>query len=158
MYFSFVFCWFYFTVVLFGCGLHLVLGLIFVVETSVPIWFFVVPALQLLLYSDSCFTRIGLFTEFLCTSHCLVRPWNMPDLLIVLLELLVITIACYLVLLVRIQILFLYLHCILSFGLCCWVAILLCFGFIVGEPTPRLFSGCLTSSSFWIRSGNDHSL
>jgi hypothetical protein len=141
-----------------GCGLHLVLGLIFVVEISVPIWFLAVPALQLLLYSDGCFTRIGLFTEFLCILHHLVRPWNRPDLLIVLLELLVITIACCSVLLDRIQILFLYLHCILSFGLCCWGTLPLCFGFIVGEPTPLSFLGCPISSSSWIRSRKDPSL
>jgi hypothetical protein len=141
-----------------GCGLHLVLGLIFVVEISVPIWFFAMPALQLLLYSDGCFTRIGLFTEFLCFLHRLVRPWNRLGLLIVLLELLVITIACCLVFLDWIQILFLYLHCILSFGLCCWGALPLCFRFIVGEPTPLSFLGCPTSSSFWIKSGKDPSL
>jgi hypothetical protein len=39
-----------------------------------PIWFFVVLALQLLLCNDGCFTRIGLFTEFLCNLHCLVQP------------------------------------------------------------------------------------
>jgi hypothetical protein len=125
-----------------GCGLHLVLGLIFVMETLVPIWFSAMPALQLLLYSDGCFTRIRLFTKFLCISHRLVRPWNKPDLLIVLLKLLVITIICCSVLLV------LYLHCILSFGLCCWGALPLCFGFIVGEPTPLSFLECLTFSSF----------
>jgi hypothetical protein len=141
-----------------GCGLHLILGLIFVVETSVPIWFLAVPPLQLLLYSDGCFTRIGFFTKFLCILYRLVRPWNRLGLLIVILELLVITIACCSILLDRIQILFLYLHCILSFGLYCWGALPLCFGFIVGEPTPLLFLDCLTSSSFWIRSGKDPSL
>jgi hypothetical protein len=131
-----------------GCGLHLVLGLIFVVETSVPIWFFPVPSLQLLLYSDGCFTCIRLFTEFIFILHRLVRSWNRLGLLIVLFELLVITIACCSVLLDRIHILFLYLHCILSFGLCCWDALPLCFGFIVGERTPLSFLECLTSSSY----------
>jgi hypothetical protein len=135
-----------------GCGLHLVLWLIFVVETSVPIWFFAVPILQLLLYSDGCFTHIRLFMEFFCILHRLVRPWNRPNLFIVLFELLVIIIACCSVLLDWIQILFLYLHCILSFGLrcwgvelCCWGALPLCFGFIVRKLTPLSFLGCLTS-------------
>jgi hypothetical protein len=57
------------------------------------IWFFAMPALQLSFYSDGCFTRIRLFTEFLCNLHRLVRPWNRPSLLMVLFELLVITIA-----------------------------------------------------------------
>ena len=57
------------------------------------IWFFAVPTLQLSFYSDSCFIRNGLFTEFLCNLYHLVRPWNRPSLLIVLFELLVITIA-----------------------------------------------------------------
>jgi hypothetical protein len=57
-----------------GCGLHLVLGLIFVVETSVLIWFIAMPALQLLLFSDGFFTRIGLFTEFLCIYTTLCGP------------------------------------------------------------------------------------
>jgi hypothetical protein len=60
---------------------------------SAPLWFSVVLALQLSFYSGGCFTRIGLFTEFLCNLHHLVRPWNRPDLLMVLFELLVITIA-----------------------------------------------------------------
>jgi hypothetical protein len=117
------------------------------------IWFFAVPALQLSFYSDSCFIRIELFTEFLCNLHRLVRPWNRPGLLMVLFELLVITIASCSVLLDWIQYLSLYLHCFLSFGLCCWGAPPFCFGFIVGEPTPFLFIGSLTSSSFRIRSG-----
>jgi hypothetical protein len=83
------------------------------------IWFFAVLALQLSFYSDGCFTRIELFTEFLCNLHRLVWPWNRPGLLMVLLELLVIIIASCLVFLDRIQYLFLYLHCFLSFGLCC---------------------------------------
>jgi hypothetical protein len=135
-----------------GYSLHMVLGLIFVVETSATLWFFAVLALQLSFHSGSCFTRIGLFTESLCNLHRLVRPWNRPGLLIVLFELLVITIACCSVFLDRIQNLFLYFHCILSFGLCCWGALPSCFGFIVGEPTPFSFIGCLTSSSFRIRS------
>jgi hypothetical protein len=49
-----------------------VLGLIFVVETSAPLWFFAVPILQLSFHSGSCFTRIELFTEFLCNLHRLV--------------------------------------------------------------------------------------
>jgi hypothetical protein len=77
-----------------GFSLHLVLWLIFVVETSVPLWFFVVFALQLSFYSGGCSTRIGLFTKFLYNLHHLVWPWNRPDLLKVFLELLVITIAC----------------------------------------------------------------
>jgi hypothetical protein len=129
-----------------GFGLHMVLWLIFEAETLVPIWFFAVPDLQLSLFSGGCFTCIGLFTEFLCILYRLVRPWNRPGLLVVLLELLVITIACCSVPLDRIQIMFLYLYCILSFG------------FIVGEPTPLSFLGYLTSSSFRIRSGNILSL
>jgi hypothetical protein len=105
----------------------LVLWLIFEVETLAPLWFFAVPVLQLSLLSGGCFTRIELFTEFLCNLHRLVRLWNRPGLLIVLFELSVITIACCSVLLDRIQNLFLYLYCILSFG------------FIVGEPTPVSF-------------------
>ena len=101
------------------------------------IWFFAVPALQLSFYSGDCFTRIGLFTEFICNLHRLVRPWNRLGLFMVLFELLVITFASCLVLLDRIRYLSLYLHCFLSFGLC-WDALLFCFGFIVGEPT--LFS------------------
>jgi hypothetical protein len=73
-----------------GFSLHMVLWLIFEVETSTPFWFFAVPDLQLSLYSGGCFTRIELFTEFLCNLHRLVRPWNRPGLLIVLLELLAI--------------------------------------------------------------------
>jgi hypothetical protein len=57
------------------------------------IWFFAVLALQLSFFSDGCFTRIGLFTEFLCNLHRLVRLWNRPGLPLVLLELLVNTIA-----------------------------------------------------------------
>jgi hypothetical protein len=129
-----------------GFGLHMVLWLIFEAETLAPLWFFAVPDLQLSLFSGGCFTCIGLFTEFLCILHRLVRPWNRPSLLVVLFELLVITIACCSVHLDRIQIMFLHLYCILSFG------------FIVGEPTPVSFLGCLTSSSFRIRSGNIPSL
>jgi hypothetical protein len=66
------------------------------------IWFFAVHAPQLSFFSDGCFTHIGLFTEFLCNLHRLLRPWNMPGLLMVLFELLVITIASCLVLLDRI--------------------------------------------------------
>jgi hypothetical protein len=122
------------------------------------LWFSVVPALQLSFYNDGCFIRIGLFTEFLCNLHHLVRPWNMPNLLMVLFQLLVITIGCYLVLLDRIQNLFLYLHCFLPFGLCCWGALPFCFGFIVGESTPCSFLGSLISSFFQIRSEKDNSL
>jgi hypothetical protein len=106
-----------------GFSLHMVLWLIFEAETLAPLWLFAIPDLQLSLYSGGCFTCIGLFTEFLCILHRLVRPWNRPDLLVVLFELLVITIACCSVPLDRIQIIFLYLYCILSF----W--------FIVGKPT-----------------------
>jgi hypothetical protein len=81
-----------------GFSLHLVLCLFFELETSVPLWFFAVPVLHLPLYSGGCFTRIGLFTKFLCNLHHLVQPCNKLDLLIVLFELLVITIACCLVL------------------------------------------------------------
>ena len=63
------------------------------------ILFFAVPALQLSFYSDSCFTRIRLFTEFLCNLHCLVRHWNGSGLLMVLFEPLVNIIASYSVLL-----------------------------------------------------------
>jgi hypothetical protein len=125
---------------------------------SAPLWFFVVLALQLSFYSDGCFTRIGLFTKFLCILHRLVQPWNRPGLLMILFESLVIIIARCSVLLDRIQNLFLYLHCILPFGLCCWGVLPFCFGFIVGEPTPCLFLGSLISSSIRIRSGKDHSL
>jgi hypothetical protein len=111
----------------------------------VVVVFFAVLDLQLSLYSGGCFTCIGLFTEFPCILHHLMQPWNRPDLLVVLFELLVITIACCSVPLDRIQIMFLHLYCILSFG------------FIVGEPTPVSFLGCLTSSSFRIRSGNNPS-
>ena len=57
------------------------------------LWFSVVPALQPSFYSGGCFIRIRLFTEFLCILHHLVRPWNMPNLLMILFESLVITIA-----------------------------------------------------------------
>jgi hypothetical protein len=129
-----------------GFSFHLVSWLIFEVETSTPLWFFAVPALQLSLYCGGCLNRIGFFTEFLCNLHRLVRPWNRPSLLIIFFELLVITIACCSVPLDRIQNLFLHLYCILSFG------------FIVGEPTPVSFLGCPTFSSIWIRSGKDLSL
>jgi hypothetical protein len=82
-------------------------------------WFFAVPTLQLSFYSDGCFTCIGLFSEFLCNLYRLVRLWNRPGLPLVLFGLLVITIASSSVLMDRIQYLFLYLHCFLSFGLCC---------------------------------------
>jgi hypothetical protein len=58
------------------------------------LWFFVVPALQPSFHCDGCFTYIGLFTEFLCILHCLVRPWNRLGLLMILFESLAITIAC----------------------------------------------------------------
>jgi hypothetical protein len=121
-------------------------------------WFFAVPALQLSFYSDGCFTRIGLFTESLYNLHRLVRPWNRPSLPLVLFGLLVITIASCSVLMDRIQYLFLYLYCFLSFELCCWGALLFYFRFIIGEPTPFSFIGSSTSFSFQIRSGKDHSL
>jgi hypothetical protein len=41
---------------------------------SASLWFFVVLALQLSFHCDGCFTRIRLFTKFLCILHCLVRP------------------------------------------------------------------------------------
>jgi hypothetical protein len=122
------------------------------------IWFFAVLALQLSFFSDGCFIRIGLFTEFLCNLYRLVRPWNRPGLPLVLLELLVNTIASCSVLLDRIQNLSLYLHCFLSFGLCCWGALSFRFGFIVGEPTPFSFIGFLISSSFRIRNEKNPSL
>jgi hypothetical protein len=124
---------------------------------SASLWFFVVPALQPSFYSIGCFTHIGLFTEFLCILH-LVRPWNRPGLFMILFESLVITIACYLVILDQIQHLFLYLHYLLLFGFCCWGALPFCFGFILGEPTLCLFLGSLTFSSVCIKSGKDHSL
>jgi hypothetical protein len=37
---------------------------------SASLWFFVVLALQPSFHCDGCFTRIGLFTEFLCIFHC----------------------------------------------------------------------------------------
>jgi hypothetical protein len=119
------------------------------------IWFFAVPVLQLSFYSDDCFICIGLFTEVLCNLHHFLWPWNRLGLLMVLFELLVITIVSCLVLLDQIQYLLLYLHCFLSFGLCCWGALPFWFGFIVGEPTPFSFIGSLTSSSFLIKSGKD---
>ena len=125
---------------------------------SASLWFFVVPALQPSFHSGGCFIRIGLFTEFLCILHRLVRPWNRPGLLMILFESQAITIAYCLVLLDRIQYLFLYLHYLLLVGFCCWDALLFCFEFVVGEPTPCLFSRSLTSSSIRIRSGKDPSL
>jgi hypothetical protein len=110
---------------------------------STSLWFSVVLALQLSFYSSNCFICIGFFTEFLCILHRLVRPWNRPDLLMVLFESLVITIAYYSVLLDRIQNLFLYLHCFLSFEFCCWGVFLFCFGFIVGKPISCSFLGSL---------------
>jgi hypothetical protein len=128
-----------------GFSLHMVLWIIFEVETSALLWFFAVPNLQLSLYSGGCFTHNGLLMEFFCNLHRLVRPWR-SGLLIILSELLVITIACCSVPLDRIQYLFLHLYCIVSFG------------FIVWEPTPVSFLGCLTSSSIRIRSGKDSPL
>jgi hypothetical protein len=64
---------------------------------SASLWFSVVPALQPSFYNGGCFTRIGLFTEFLCILHRLVRPWNRSGLLIILFESMVIIIACCLV-------------------------------------------------------------
>ena len=63
-----------------GYSVHLMLGLIFGVETAAPLWFYAVLILQLSFHSGSCFTRIGLFTEFLCNLYRLVRPWNRPGL------------------------------------------------------------------------------
>ena len=125
---------------------------------SASLWFFVVLALQPSLHSGGCFTRIGLFTEFLCILHRLMRPWNRPDLLTILFESQAITIACCSVLLDRIQYLFLYLHYLLLVGFCCWGALPFCFGFVVGEPTLCLFLGSFTSSSIQIKSGKDLSL
>jgi hypothetical protein len=70
------------------------------------IWFFAVPALQLSFYSDSCFTCIELFTEFLYNLHRLMRLWNRLGLLMILFGLLIITIASCSVLLDQIQYLF----------------------------------------------------
>jgi hypothetical protein len=86
---------------------------------SASLWFSVVPALQPSFYNGGCFTRIGLFTEFLCILHRLVRPWNRSGLLMILFESLVIIIACCLVLLDLIQYLFLYLHYLLLIGFYC---------------------------------------
>jgi hypothetical protein len=110
---------------------------------SASLWFFVVLALQPLFHSGGCSTRIGLFTEFLCILHRLVRPWNRPGLLMILFESLAITIACCSVLLDWIQYLFLYLHYFLLSR------------FVVGKLTPCLFLESLTSSSSWIRSKKD---
>jgi hypothetical protein len=52
-----------------GYSFHLVLGLIFVVETLAILWFFALHALQLSFYNGSCFTRIGFFIEFLYNLH-----------------------------------------------------------------------------------------
>ena len=107
LYFSFILLF-----VLFFVGFYLLALMWFDFEEEIDsIWFFAVPALQLSFYSDSCFTRIGLFTEFLCNLHRFVRLWNRPGLLMVLFELLVNTIASCSVLLDRIQYLSLYLHC-----------------------------------------------
>jgi hypothetical protein len=121
------------------------------------LWFFVVLALQSSFHSGGCFTCIGLFTEFLCILHHLVQPWNRPNLLIIIFESLVITIAYCSVLMDRIQYLFLYLHYLLLIRFCCWGVVSFCFGFVVGEPTLCLFLGSLTSSSVRIRSGKVHS-
>jgi hypothetical protein len=53
---------------------------------SASLWYFIVLALQPSFHCDGCFIRIGLFTEFLCILHRLVRPWNRPDLLMILFE------------------------------------------------------------------------
>ena len=98
------------------------------------IWLFAVPTLQLLFYSDNCFIRIELFREFICNLHRLVRPWNRSGLLMILFELLVNTIVSCLFLLDRIQYLSLYLHCILSFELCCWGASLFVLVLLLGSP------------------------
>jgi hypothetical protein len=107
------------------------------------IWFLAVPTLQLLLHSDSCLTRIELLTEFLCVSNRLVRSWNRPGLPLILFELWVNTIASCSVLLDRIQ------YC--SY----FSTVIYHWGYVVGVPTPFLFFGSPTSSSFWIRSGKD---
>jgi hypothetical protein len=113
---------------------------------SASLWFFIVLALQLSFHCDCCFIRIELFTEFLCILHCLVWPWNRPGLLMILFESLANTIACCSIIWDRIQYLSLYLH------------YLLLFRFVVGKPTPCLFSGSFTFSSVWIRSEKDYSL
>jgi hypothetical protein len=41
---------------------------------SASLWFFVVLAVQQSFHNGGCFTRIGLFMEFLCILHRLVRP------------------------------------------------------------------------------------
>jgi hypothetical protein len=125
--------------------------------SMVPDWFSAVLPLRQPLHSVCWFTGKGLLTELLCYLHRLARPWNRPGLPLILLEFLVNTIACCLVLLNQIQFMFLTLHCWLSFRICCWDVIPFCvyFGFIVGEPTPLLFLGSPIFSSFWIRSGND---
>ncbi|XP_059445504.1 transcription factor bHLH84-like [Corylus avellana] len=48
-------------------------------------WFYAVPTLQQLFNSGCCFTRNDLFTEFICNLHRLVRSWNRPGLLMILL-------------------------------------------------------------------------
>jgi hypothetical protein len=147
-----IFLYLYFYLYFVGCNLPAVLWfdpeeeIVVGGRLSASLWFFVVLALQLSFHRDGCFTRIGLFTEFLCILHRLVRPWNRPGLLMILFESLANTIACCSILWDRIQYLSLYLHYLLSFG------------FVVGEPTPCLFSGSLTFSSVWIRSGKDPSL
>jgi hypothetical protein len=92
---------------------------------AASLWFYVVPTLQPSFDRGGCFTRIGLFTEFVCILHRLVRPWNRLGLLMILFESLVITITCCSILLNRIQYLFLYLYYFLLFGFCCWGAPLL---------------------------------
>jgi hypothetical protein len=95
IYFSFMLLF-----VLFFVGFYLLALMWFDFEEEIDsIWLFTVPALQLSFYSDSCFTCIGLFIEFICNLHRLVWSWNRAGLLMVLFELLVNTIASYSVLL-----------------------------------------------------------
>ena len=141
-----------------GFRLHLVLRLIFVVETLVPCWFFVVPALQLSFYSSGCSTHIELFMEFLCILHRLVRPWNRPNLLIVLFELLVIIIACYSVLLDQSKICSCICIAFYHLGSIVGVPSPFILGLLLEIPPHILFLGSFTFSSIWIRSGKDPSL
>jgi hypothetical protein len=79
------------------------------------IWLSTVPALQQSFNGGYCLYHNGLFTEFFCTCHRLMRPWNRLSLYVI---------ACYLVLLDQIQNLFLNLYCIYLLG------------FVVGVSSP----------------------
>lgn len=96
------------------------------------------------------FSGWGFFSHFAIWNH-FVRPLESPNLFVILPESWVIIIAyCYLFAFVF--------GCLFYWSLVgllfSWFAVVL-FGLIVGEPTPSLFVGFSTFSSFGIRSGND---